>query len=97
MYEPKRIDGVVYFLTQQDIEEQISKHWSTEVPFKLYADRGVSEGLGLICKKELDNWDKSDILSAIECGYYSYCPYLFIQQLVNDGACPEGHYIIDLS
>ena len=103
MYNPQKISGDVYLLNKFDIEEQISTHWSTqvpwgtEVPFKLYSDSGVAEALGFIYEKELDEWDKSDIFSAIECGYYAYCPYLFIQQLVNDGVFPPGYYIIDLS
>ena len=98
MYEPKKINCDVYLLTNLDMEEQISNHWSPGVSFKIepnYEDR--TEWLGFICAEELDEWDNQTIFSAIEQGYYAYCPYLFIQQLINDGVFPSGYYVIDLA
>ena len=99
MYEPKIIaTGDVYFLTNEDMEEQISSHWSPGVPFKIDIGYNDSNGwLGHMCPEELDSWDRSTILSAIEFGYYSYCPYIFVQQLINDGVFPSGNYLIDLN
>ena len=97
MCDPQKIRGDVYLLNKFDIEEQISEHWSPGVPFKL--DTGYNEvngWLGYVYPKELDEWDKQTVFAAIECGYYSYCPYLFVQQLINDEVFPSGNYIIYL-